>query len=324
MSFYQGKTVLVTGSAGFIGSHLTDELLARGATVIGVDNFITGRKQNIEHLLKNEQFTFIEADAINSPAQYLPPTIQLDCVFHMASPASPPGYQEHPVETYLVNSLGTHNIAQYLLATFPDARLLFASTSESYGDPLEHPQKETYYGNVNPNGVRSMYDESKRFGEMVCGVHVRDFDLDTRIVRIFNTYGPRMDPNDGRSLVEFVTKALKKESITLYGDGKQTRSYCYVSDLVKGILLLMEVDTARGETVNIGNPHEQTMLELIETITSILKTEVPIDHQDARPDDPRKRCPDISKATTLLGWKPTISIEEGLASTIEYFQHELQ
>lgn len=321
-SFYQGKHVLVTGAAGFIGSHLTDALLEAGARVTGVDNFITGRAQNIAHLADNSSFKLVHADVSGDPSQFIPEDI--DLVFHMASPASPPGYQEHPVETYLVNSVGTHNMLQYFLLQNPDVRFLFASTSESYGDPLVHPQTEDYYGNVNPNGVRSMYDEAKRFGEMVCGVHFRSFDMNTRIIRIFNTYGPRMDPSDGRSLVEFAVKAIRGETVSMYGDGEQTRSYCYVEDLVAGIMAMMASDKTAGETVNLGNPHEQSMLELIKAIETILETKVKISHQEARPDDPRRRQPDITKAKKILGWEPRISIEDGLARTLDYFKQELQ
>lgn len=320
-SFYKNKNVVVTGAAGFIGSHLTDALLDQGAKVFGVDNFITGRMQNLSHLDGNENFKLIKADVTGNPDDFMIP--EVDLVFHLASPASPPGYQEHPVETYLVNSIGTHNILQYLLMNNQDARFLYASTSESYGDPKEHPQKESYYGNVNPNGERSMYDEAKRFGEMVCGVHKRSFDLDTRIVRIFNTYGPRMDPNDRRSLVEFIVRSLKNEPVLVYGDGKQTRSYCFVSDLVNGILAMMASDKTSGETVNLGNPHEQTMLELIKTIEEVGGLKANIKHEPARPDDPQRRQPDITKAKKLLDWEPTISIADGLAQTISYFRTEL-
>lgn len=316
--YFQDKKVVVTGAAGFIGSHLCESLIEAGAHVTGVDNFITGRKQNLSTLEDVERFKFITADVSVSPDTFLSP--QVDCIFHFASPASPPGYQANPVQTYLVNSIGTHNILQYLVKNAPKARFLFASTSEAYGDPLEHPQKETYYGNVNPNGERSMYDEAKRFGEMVCGVHQRTFNIDTRIVRIFNTYGPRMDPHDGRSLVEFATRMLAGEKVVVFGDGKQTRSYCYVKDLVRGILSMMESDKTRGQTVNLGNPVELTMLELIDTIQKQLGIEAKIEHRQARSDDPKKRRPDISKAQSLLGWHPDVSIQEGLALTLSYFQ----
>lgn len=324
MSFYQGKTVIVTGAAGFIGSHLTDALLANGARVLGIDNFLTGRKKNLADAQKSTLFTFVEADVTTDPTTYFPEAfLKPDCVFHFASPASPVGYQEHPVETYLVNSYGTHLLLQYLKKQSRASRFLFASTSEAYGDPLEHPQKETYWGNVNPNGVRSMYDESKRLGESICGVHTRDFGMDVRIIRIFNTYGPRMDPHDGRSLVDFATKALKGETITVFGDGQQTRSYCYVTDLVNGVLSMMESEKTNGETVNLGNPHEQTMMELISAIQKILGTSGQIEHLPERSDDPKRRCPDISKAQQVLGWSPTVSIEEGLTSTLNFLKNEL-
>lgn len=322
MSFYQDKHALVTGAAGFIGSHLVDALLEKGAQVTGVDNFITGNKQNLAHLEDNDRFKLITADVIGNPESFMSPDI--DLVFHFASPASPPGYQEHPVETYLVNSIGTHNLLQYLLVNNPKTRFLFAGTSEAYGDPQEHPQKETYFGNVNPNGERSMYDEAKRFGEMVCGVHFRSFELDTRIVRIFNTYGPRMDRGDRRSIVEFITRNLQHEPVTIFGDGKQTRSYCYVDDLVRGILDLMASEAASGETVNLGNPHEQTMLDLIASIEKISGLKTAIKFESARSDDPQRRQPDIAKAKKLLNWEPSISIEEGLERTISYFRTQVK
>lgn len=321
-SFYQGKHAVVTGAAGFIGSHLVDALLEAGTRVTGIDNFITGRKQNLAHLDDNENFKLITSDVSGNPEDFMSP--DADLVFHLASPASPPGYQEHPVETYLVNSIGTHNILQYLLLNNQDARFLFASTSEVYGDPKEHPQKESYFGNVNPNGERSMYDEAKRFGEMVCGVHQRSFGLDTRIVRIFNTYGPRMDPKDRRSLVEFIVHTLRSENISIYGNGKQTRSYCYVSDLVAGIMAMMTSEKTKGETVNLGNPHEQTMLDLIKSVEKVSGLKAEIKYVPARPDDPLRRQPEISKAKKLLNWEPTISIEEGLARTLAYFKQEVQ
>ncbi|HSW89405.1 MAG TPA: SDR family NAD(P)-dependent oxidoreductase [Patescibacteria group bacterium] len=319
MDFYQGKTVLVTGAAGFIGSHLCDALLANGAKVIGLDNFISGRADNIAHIKNHPNFTFIEADVNQGFSTLNSQLSTLDLVFHLASPASPPGYQAHPVETYLVNSYGTHLLLTYLKEKHPTARFLFASTSEIYGDPLEHPQKETYFGNVNPNGIRSMYDEAKRLGETVCGVFLRSFNMDTRIIRIFNTYGPRMDPNDGRSLVEFCVRMLKNEPITLYGDGKQTRSYCFVSDLVAGISLFMASPDCRGETVNLGNPQEQSMLDLVHMIEAQLGKKATLQYKEARADDPRRRQPDISKAKTLLNWVPQVKIEAGLKETLAYF-----
>lgn len=323
MSFYQDKTVFVTGAAGFIGSHLCDRLLQEGATVIGVDNFITGKRDNIAHLQGNSHFVFIEADVSGDPTSYLSPVASdlspAACVFHLASPASPKGYQAHPVETYLVNSIGTHNLLQYLLETNPDARFLYTSTSESYGDPLEHPQKETYWGNVNPNGPRSMYDESKRLGETICGVHHTHFSLDTRIVRIFNTYGPRMDLSDGRVIPDFFQSVLEKRPLRIHGEGAQTRSFCYVDDLVDGLIRFMAVDNLAGETINLGNPHELTIKELATEICDLTHTNCVFSFQPTRTDDPNRRCPDISKAKSLLSWEPQIDLQTGLQKTYEYF-----
>ncbi|PIR61455.1 MAG: NAD-dependent dehydratase, partial [Candidatus Pacebacteria bacterium CG10_big_fil_rev_8_21_14_0_10_44_11] len=219
MSFFENKTVVVTGGAGFVGSHLCQALLAEGAKVVAVDNLITGSQQNLVEFASNEKFLFIKADVIKPPLSYLPADLKIDLILHFASPASPPRYQEHPVETYLVNSLATHNLLQYLKESNPQARFLFASTSEVYGDPQEHPQKETYWGNVNPNGPRSCYDEGKRLGETICGVHQRDFKMDVRIVRIFNTYGPRMDIDDGRVIPSFIKESLMGGPLSMFGDG---------------------------------------------------------------------------------------------------------
>ena len=338
---FKDKTVLITGAAGFIGSHLCDRLLGLGAKVVGVDNFITGRKSNIAHLLENQssvipKFTFIEADVNQAPEQYLPveflpvvnqgkgksPKKKFDYIFHFASPASPPRYQAYPVETYLVNSMATHQLLQFLLMTNSEAKFLFAGTSEAYGDPQEHPQKETYWGNVNPNGVRSCYDEAKRLGETICGVHERDFEMDVRIVRIFNTYGPQMDPDDGRVIPNFVKQALQKKPLTIYGDGSQTRSYCYVSDLVEGVLLLGSKDGLKGETVNLGNPGEFTVkktAEIIQKLVNVNAEKKDFNFKMLPKDDPIRRKPDINKAKKLLGWEPKVSFEEGLKRTIRYF-----
>lgn len=315
-SFYQGKTILVTGAAGFIGSHLTDALLSSGASVIGVDNFITGKKKNLDHLSTQEKFSFIEADV----SQSLPSFATPDLVFHLASPASPLGYQSHPIETYLVNSIGTHTLLQHLLKANANARFVYTSTSESYGDPLEHPQKETYWGNVNPNGPRSMYDESKRLGETICGVHVNSFKLDCRIARIFNTYGPRIDIDDGRVIPDFMKSALDATPFTIHGDGSQTRSFCYVTDLVAGLMRLMEVDGIIGETINLGNPEEITIKDLGTKISTIAGIPLQMNQVDSRRDDPSRRCPDITKAREMLGWEPKVSLDEGLKMTLEYFQ----
>lgn len=339
---FQDKIVLVTGSSGFIGSHLCERLLELGAKVVGIDNFITGRKENIQHLLDDyssviPKFTFIEADINQSPEQYLPkeflmndaenntklPQKKFDYVLHFASPASPPQYQTYPVETYLVNSMATHQLLQFLLLTNPQAKFLFAGTSEVYGDPQQHPQKETYWGNVNPNGIRSCYDEAKRLGETICGVHERDFGLDVRIVRIFNTYGPRMDPNDGRVIPNFIKQALQKKPLTIYGDGSQTRSYCFVSDLVEGLLLLASKDGLKGETVNLGNPDEFTVKETAQIIQKLVNGDSSQENFGFKmlpKDDPTRRKPDINKAKKLLGWEPKVSFKEGLKMSVQYFK----
>lgn len=325
--YFKDKTVLVTGAAGFLGSHLVERLLELGAKVIGVDNFLTGRKQNLAAFEENTSFTFIEADATQPPTEYLP-DVTIDAVLHFASPASPPAYQRMPVETYLINSIGTHNLAQYLLDKNPEARLLFASTSEVYGDPQVHPQPESYWGNVNPNGVRACYDESKRMGETICGVHFRDFSLDTRLVRIFNTYGPRMNPEDGRVIPNFVMQALRGEKITIYGEGTQTRSYCYVTDLVEGILTFLSKDNLAGETINIGNPDEYTVKQTADIINQQVsqvqqREKLEFIHLPLPKDDPTQRQPDITKAKKLLEWQPSVSFEEGLKKTIAYFNSEV-
>lgn len=317
-----GKTVLITGAAGFLGSHLVDHALQAGATVYGVDNFLTGRRDNLAHVLQNPQFHFIEGNVIDAPETYLPSEVSFDLILHFASPASPPRYQAHPVETYLVNSMGTHQLLQYLLGNNDKGRFLFASTSEVYGDPLVHPQVESYWGNVNPNGIRSCYDEAKRLGETICGVHQRDLGLDVRIVRIFNTYGPRMDPADGRVIPQFVTEALGKQQLSIYGDGSQTRSYCYVDDLVRGILVLATKEGLSGRTVNIGNPEEHTILETAEVIQEIINPgqKAEMTFTPLPQDDPLRRRPDITLAKELLAWEPEVNWKEGLVRTIEFFR----
>ncbi len=324
-TYFHQKTVLVTGAAGFIGSHLCERLLAGGAQVLGVDNFLTGRKKNVEHLVKRypDEFHLIEADAIQPPETYLPKNIELDAVFHFASPASPPRYQAYPVETYLINSLGTHHLLQYLKHNFPQAQLIFASTSEVYGDPEQHPQPESYWGNVNPNGIRSCYDEAKRLGETICGVHYRDFGLDIRLVRIFNTYGPRINPEDGRVIPQFFQEALQGIPYSIHGDGSQTRSYCYVDDLVEGILRFMTVPHLEGETINLGNPEEYTVLQTAKIIDQIVygKGHQPeFKYFDLPQDDPTRRQPDIRKAKQLLNWTPSVPFTTGLTRTLEFFR----
>lgn len=329
MDYFYKKTILVTGAAGFIGSHLVDALLKTGALVIGVDNLLTGRMENIAHLYNDlaaeslhDNFVFIRADAATVTEHYLPGGQHLDAVFHLASPASPPRYQENPVATYLVNTAGTHNLLSYLRNQNPSARFLYASTSEVYGDPKEHPQQETYWGNVNPNGPRSCYDEAKRMGEAICGVFHRNYDMDVRLARIFNTYGPRMDPSDGRVIPNLAMQALHKEPMTIYGDGLQTRSYCFVSDLVRGLMLLLAEEGLAGETVNLGNPKELTVLDTAELIfkASGGKGKADLDFRELPLDDPTRRQPDISKAKELLGWEPQIDFHDGLAETLNYFR----
>ena len=332
--YFSGKTVLITGAAGFIGSHLVDQVLSYGAKVIGVDNFITGRRVNLAHQIENPNFKLIEANVSLPTESYLdnfletskiedPDFAQIDLVLHFASPASPPAYQNNPIETYLVNSSGTHNLLTYFEEKSPQTRFLFASTSEVYGDPLIHPQKEDYFGNVNPNGERSCYDESKRLGETICGVFERNYGMDIRIVRIFNTYGPRMRYDDGRILPNFINQALAKNPLTVYGNGKQTRSYCFVNDLVRGILLLASKEGLKGQTVNIGNPEEFTVLETAVLIQKIINQSVGEENilfADLPKDDPTRRKPDIGKAQKLLNFAPEIDFRTGLNTTIEYFK----
>ena len=328
------KTVLITGAAGFIPSHLVDKFLAEGFYVIGVDNLITGRHVNIQHLTDNPDFFFLEADVSLPAESYLdnfidtlkvsnPEAAKIDYLLHFASPASPPAYQNQPIETYLVNSMGTHNLLTYVNNNYPEAKVVYASTSEVYGDPLVHPQTEDYWGNVNPNGIRSCYDESKRMGETVCGVFERNFGLDIRILRIFNTYGPRMRPDDGRILPNFINQALQGQQLTVYGDGKQTRSYCFVTDLVGGIFKLATIEGLKGTTVNLGNPDEYTVLETAVLVQKLINEEVGQENiifKELPKDDPTKRKPNIEKAKAILGWQPSIDFRTGLAKTIEYFQ----
>ena len=318
-----GQKVLVTGAAGFIGSHLVDALLENGAEVMGVDNHISSAPgENLQAAKRNSRFRFIEADVLTAPEDYLPAEVKFDLVLHFASPASPPIYQKYPVETYLVNSYGTHLLLTWLKKTNPRGTFLFAGTSEAYGTPLVHPQTEDYWGNVNPNGLRSCYDEAKRLGETICGVFARDFGFDTRIVRIFNTYGPRMNLNDGRILPQFIKEYLANEPLSIYGDGLQTRSYCEVSDLVRGVLLFanLPAENLKGQTINLGNPGEFTVLQTAELFNQI--TGRSADNLTFHPlpqDDPTRRQPDITKATELLGWKPEIAFADGLKNMIDFY-----
>jgi len=308
--------ILITGSAGFIASHLVDHVLGLGHSITGIDNFITGNPNNIAHLKSNPSFHFIEKDILSFDYSSIKQPI--DIVFHMASPASPIQYKKYPIETLQVNSLGTKQALDF--ATDKRALLVYASTSEVYGDPLVHPQVEWYWGNVNPNGVRSCYDEAKRFGEAMCMSYVRTKKTNVRIARIFNTYGPRMDICDGRVVSNFIVQALKNETITIYGTGEQTRSFCYVSDLVNGLWALATKDVKTGEVVNLGNPKEMSILEIANKIKSLIQSTSLLAKQSIGLDDPLKRKPDISKAKELLDWEPSVSIEEGLHLAIEYFK----
>jgi dTDP-glucose 4,6-dehydratase len=306
---------VVTGAAGFIGSHLCEELLARGHSVVGIDNLVTGDMSNIAHL-RDQDFEFIRHDV----TQYIDVNGPVDAVLHWASPASPIDYLELPIQTLKVGSLGTHNALG--LATAKKARFVQASTSEVYGDPLEHPQRETYWGNVNPIGPRGVYDEAKRFAEAITLAYHRTHGVDTKIVRIFNTYGPRMRLRDGRAVPAFMSQALRDEDVTVFGDGTQTRSFCYVSDLVDGILRLLESDA--HEPVNIGNPHEVTIEQIARTIISLVGSKSRIVYRPLPQDDPKQRKPDITRAQTILGWQPKIGLEEGLAKTVGYFKSKLE
>ena len=304
--------VLITGAAGFLGSHLCDRFLADGHAVVGLDNFITGHPENLAHLTGNTSFEFVQHN-ISSYTYIGGP---LDGVLHFASPASPIDYLRHPIATLKVGSLGTHNALGLALAK--GARFFLASTSEVYGDPLVHPQPESYWGNVNPIGPRGVYDEAKRFAEAMTMAYHRAHGVDTRIVRIFNTYGPRMRPRDGRVVSNFIVQALLDEPLTVYGDGSQTRSFCYVSDEVEGIYqLFMRGDS---EPTNVGNPDEYTVGQLADMVVELTGTSAPIVYRDLPVDDPKVRRPDITKARTQLGWFPQVGVREGIARTIEYFR----
>jgi dTDP-glucose 4,6-dehydratase len=302
---------LVTGGAGFLGSHLCDALLAEGYSVIVVDNLLTGRTSNLDHLRNDSRFEFRQLD-INLPFD----CGKIDYVFHFACPASPVDYMKHGIETLKVGSLGTLHALE--LAHKYGARYLTSSTSECYGDPLENPQKETYWGNVNPIGPRSVYDEAKRFSEALTMAYHRYHQLDTRIVRIFNTYGPRMQLNDGRVVPNFMKQALRGEDLTVYGNGSQTRSFCYVSDEVDGFIRLSKSN--EHSPVNIGNPTEFTILECAKRVLAVTGSRSAIRYEPLPQDDPKQRCPDITKARTLLGWEPKIDLETGLRMSLEYFR----
>lgn len=308
--------ILVTGGAGFIGSFLCERLLEEGHDVICMDNLSTGKKSNIKHLLKNQKFKFLEHD-VTKPIE-----LKIDSIFHLASPASPLDYQKLPIETSMVNSLGTFNMLES--ARKNNARFLLASTSEVYGDPLEHPQKETYWGNVNPFGVRSCYDESKRFAETLTMSFFRKYGLDIRIARIFNTFGPRMRKDDGRAIPNFIVQTLSGQPITVYGDGEQTRSFCFISDMIDGLMKLMFTDGFSGQVVNLGNKEEKSIISVARLIKNLTKSKSKIVFKPLPEDDPSRRKPDITKAKELLNWEPKVDFEDGLKKTIPWFKGELK
>ena len=313
------QTVLVAGGAGFIGSHLCRQLLTQEYKVICVDNLVTGSKDNLKNLLEDKNFTFLEKDITHPLGQ----DINADYIFHLASPASPNkksprSYINHPLETLLANSLGTYNLLE--LAKKTSAKFLYVSSSEVYGDPAVSPQKEDYFGNVNPNGVRSVYDEGKRFGEAITMNYVREYGLNARIIRIFNTYGPMMQPDDGRVVSNFITQAISGQPLTVYGSGQQTRSFCFVDDMVDGLILAMFSDKTKGEVLNLGNPDERKILEFASLIKKLTGSASEIVFEDLPTDDPKERKPDIAKAKELIGWQPKVSIEQGLEKTVQYFK----
>jgi dTDP-glucose 4,6-dehydratase len=309
------KSILVTGGAGFLGSHLCDRLLAEGYAVIAMDNLLTGTTDNLAHLIGRDDFRFIHHDV----TEYIYLDGPLYAVVHFASPASPQDYLDYPIQTLKVGSLGTHKALG--LAKAKGARFLISSTSEVYGDPLIHPQPEDYWGNVNPVGPRGVYDEAKRFAEAITMAYNRVHSVDTKIARIFNTFGPRMRLNDGRAIPNFLTQALNGEPITMFGDGLQTRSFCYVSDLIDGIYRLLQSDL--HDPVNIGNPEEWTVMKMAEVILELSGSDSPVEHRELPVDDPKVRQPDISRARKELGWSPTMGIREGVKLTLEDFRERL-
>ncbi len=313
------QTVLVAGGAGFIGTHLCKRLLTENYKVICVDNLVTGDRNNLKDILDNQNFTFLEQDITKS----LDKELTVDYIFHLASPASPNkksprSYVNHPIETLLANSLGTYNLLE--LAKKTSSKLLYASSSEVYGDPSISPQSEDYFGNVNPNGIRSVYDEGKRFGEAITASYVREYGLDARIIRVFNTYGPMMQIDDGRVVSNFINQAILNKPITIYGDGSQTRSFCYIDDMVEGLVLAMFSDKTKGEVINLGNPDERKISELATIIKDITSSQSDIVFEDLPEDDPKVRKPDISKAEKLIGWIPKVDIEQGVRKTVKYFK----
>lgn len=307
-----GTVSVVLGGAGFIGSHLCEFLIGQGHRVVAIDNLITGNRRNLANLMQHPEFSFVEQDVTS----FINVEGRVNFIFHMASPASPVDYLQLPIQTLKVGAMGTHNALG--LARSKGATFLLASTSETYGDPLVHPQPESYWGNVNPIGPRGVYDEAKRFAEAMTMAYHRYHGVDTRIVRIFNTYGPRMRPNDGRIVPTLIRQALKNEPLTVFGEGKQTRSFCYVSDLIRGLYQLAL--TQFHEPVNIGNPREMTVMEFAVLIRAMTGTASQITYKPLPTDDPKTRQPDIRRARELLGWEPVVSLEEGLAKTIDYFR----
>jgi len=314
-SVFEGKRALVTGGAGFIGSWVCQVLVDFDAEIACLDNLSTGKQLNIEHLLDRRNFKFVDGDVSS-----FHDSSKFDYILHLASRASPVEYQQHPIETLRANSVGSYNILE--LARKHDAKILFSSTSEVYGDAEVVPTPETYWGNVNPVGVRSCYDEGKRFGEALFMAYDRQYGLDVRIARIFNSYGPRLraEGTYGRAVSRFVTQALSSQPLTVYGDGRQTRSFCYITDTVAGLLLLLTAERARGEIVNMGNPVEMSILELAETVKRLAGSTSSLTFHSLPSDDPKRRCPDITKAQRLLGWKPKITVEQGLTRTIGWFK----
>ena len=308
------SVIVVTGGAGFLGSHLCDRLIERGDEVVCVDNFFTGRKQNIKHLIGHPQFELIRHDIVH------PLYLECDQIYNLACPASPVAYQYNAIKTIKTSTVGMVNVLG--LAKRCRARILHASTSEVYGDPEVHPQTEDYWGHVNPLGPRSCYDEGKRVAESLCMNYHLSHGLEVRLIRIFNTYGPRMDPNDGRVISNFITQALRGESLTIYGDGSQTRSFCYVDDLIAGMMKLMDNDEHTGP-FNIGNPVENSMLELAEKVLKETQSKSELQNLELPADDPKQRCPNIEKAKNLLGWEPKVPLETGLKSTVAYYREQL-
>ena len=308
------SAVVVTGGAGFLGSHLCDRLIERGHDVICVDNMFTGSKANVAHLIGNPRFELVRHDIVH------PLYVECDRIYNLACPASPVAYQFNAIKTIKTSTVGMVNVLG--LAKRCQARVLHASTSEVYGDPAVHPQQEDYWGNVNPIGPRSCYDEGKRVAESLCMNYHHSHGLEVRLIRIFNTYGPRMDPNDGRVISNFITQALRGEPLTIYGDGQQTRSFCYVDDLLAGMMLLMEQDETTGP-VNIGNPVENTMLELAEAVLKVTGSQSKLINEPLPADDPQRRCPDITRAKNLLGWEPRVDLETGLEKTVAYYRQLL-